>query len=983
MARAQVWQRDSVLSRLCARDIVGDSAGFVWVSTETGVFRYDGHQAVSLNDLLAPGGPRLPTGLTCLARGTDGAIWCGTQEGLFRFVPPTRRLERVALPPLPNGQRSVDELHVHPRTGRLWVICGGALHVVILAGRRAVGPPVFRPPQVFGFDFDAEADGALLFCGRQGVWYIDGSGGLRQRSPTPTLYRWRVPGTGGRWQTDFGALYEEAEPSAGRAERCVARWDTSRFWSYRFQPVAHGNTRYWLSISGQLVALTPQAGGRRPRIELPVAPERLPPGCVVRTSANGVLWASDPVTGTYRFSLRRWPAQALTTRGVPPGKTAALSFRAIRRLPPPDGRLLVAAYAGLLTQAADSPTAPLRPLTLRGAPAGFEAHDILRTRAGQLLVADENGAPVGELDLKNQRYRPYAWGRPSDALGCGSCLLEDHAGQLWAGTTRGLYHIDPARRTLTRYRDADGQFPLHLWLIEQLAEAPAGVLWAATNHGLFRLTVATGELQHYGPDEAESKHRLPSILTLCVRVSHPDSVWVGTRDQGLLLLNPRNGLVRRIGPAEGLPNPAVASILPDAQPGVLWLGTFGGLARYTIRTGQVLRFGAADGLAATDLNRQSAWRDPVSGWLYFGGVGGLTRVAPTGPASLRAPRLLLTSIRQHEAARDTVRTTYLDGAPPATGLRLGADDRFVELTLALTDQTSSEPPQYTYRLTGDADRQFRPVPGGYRLRLDHLPPGDYVVEIKGQTAYGVGARNALRVPLRVAGHWWRHPLAWAGGSMLLAGLAAAAVYVWQRQRTARLLREHALRTRIAADLHDEVGALLTRVNLQAEVLNETGATPHGLGELLEDSRAAVATMRDVVWSIDAHADTVGALLDRMRDHLERSVEPAGWHFDLRVEHLADTETLAPQVRQHLYLIFKEAVTNALRHAHDATTLRIYFGREGRYLILEVDDDGQPHPGPATRSGLGLRSMTQRAAALGGNLEVGPVASGGYRVRCEV
>ncbi len=180
-----------------------------------------------------------------------------------------------------------------------------------------------------------------------------------------------------------------------------------------------------------------------------------------------------------------------------------------------------------------------------------------------------------------------------------------------------------------------------------------------------------------------------------------------------------------------------------------------------------------------------------------------------------------------------------------------------------------------------------------------------------------------------------------------------------------------------------MGALLTRVNLQAEVLHETGATSHQLGELLEDSRAAVATMRDVVWSIDAHSDTVGSLLDRMRDHLDRSVESAGWHFTLQVENLADTDTLPPQVRQHLYLVFKEAVTNALRHARHATTLQIYFGREGRRLVLDVRDDGQPHPGPATRSGLGLRSMTQRVAALGGQLEVGPVAGGGYRVRCKV
>jgi signal transduction histidine kinase len=978
--RAQAWQRDSILSRLGALNIVADSVGFVWVSTETGVFRYDGHQAVPLNDLLVAGSIRLPATNASLLMMPDGALWCGTQTGLFRYVPATRQLHRVPLPPLPSGWSSVDDLNLHPRTGQVWVRYGGVL--VVLDHQRVVRPPVTLPPTSYILDFD-DTDGAYLLSNLSLAWHLDGHGRLLSQEPS-TATRWRVPGSGGRWQVDFGALYDTHFTEPDGTPLRVAQWDTTQFLMQYFRPVAHGGTWYWRSVNGQLVALTPQPHGQPPRIELPAGPDRLPPFAEVRVSANGVLWAGHPLVGTYRFSLRRWAVQALTPGGVKRLNPTDLSFRSIQRLPAPDGRLLVATYRGLLTQAPDSPTAPLRHLPLRGTPPHFEVHDMLRTRAGQLLVANERKAPAGELDVHTWQYRPYHCTNPSKVLpGGGLCLFEDHAGRIWAGSGIGLYTVDVARRTVTRYRDDDARYPLHPWLIEQLAEAPAGVLWAATNHGLFRLTVATGELRHYGPDEADPTRRLPSVLTLCVRARHPDSIWVGTRDQGLLLLNPKRGLVRRLTIADGLPNPAVASILPDAQPGVLWLGTFGGLARYTVRTGQVVRFGAADGLAATDLNRQSAWRDPVSGWVYFGGVGGLTRVAPTGPAPSKAPRLLLTGVCQHLAASDTVVTRYFDGDAPAAGLRMAADDGFLELTLALTDQTTPEPPRYSYRLIGEADRQFRSLAGGYRLRLDHLAPGDYVIEVQGQTAHGDAARNVLRVPLRVAGHWWQHPAAWAAGSMLLAGLAAATVYVWQRQRTSRLLHEQTLRSRIAADLHDEVGALLTRVNLQAEVLHETGATSHQLGELLEDSRAAVATMRDVVWSIDAHADTVGALLDRMRDHLERSVEPAGWHFELRVENLIDTDTLAPQVRQHLYLIFKEAVTNALRHARHATTLRIYCGREDRRLILDVWDDGRLHPSPTTRSGLGLRSMMQRATALGGTLEAGPMATGGYRVRCEV
>ena len=222
---------------------------------------------------------------------------------------------------------------------------------------------------------------------------------------------------------------------------------------------------------------------------------------------------------------------------------------------------------------------------------------------------------------------------------------------------------------------------------------------------------------------------------------------------------------------------------------------------------------------------------------------------------------------------------------------------------------------------------------------------------------------------------------------LLAGaaLALVGVVLWQRARhrlAGRVAAQH-MRTRLAADLHDEVGTLLTRVSMQAELLHELPPETAGpaLDRLLNNSRAAASTMRDVVWSIDAHADTVGALLDRMRDYLDQL--PPHLRAELhRDKQLLDEHPLPPDLRQHLYLVFKEAVTNAVRHASHATTLLVRLERRAGSLCLEVEDDGVARP-PGTaagRSGLGLRSMAQRAAALRGTLATGPLPGRGYRVR---
>ncbi|WP_165903892.1 tetratricopeptide repeat-containing sensor histidine kinase [Hymenobacter gummosus] len=219
--------------------------------------------------------------------------------------------------------------------------------------------------------------------------------------------------------------------------------------------------------------------------------------------------------------------------------------------------------------------------------------------------------------------------------------------------------------------------------------------------------------------------------------------------------------------------------------------------------------------------------------------------------------------------------------------------------------------------------------------------------------------------------------------LLLAGAAVLVTvgvlaYLSQRRRLARLLREQHLRTRIAADLHDEVGTLLARVSMQADLLHQTQPAPNPAFErLLTNARSAAGTMRDIVWGIDAQADNVGALLDRMREHLDQSAAPAGLRTHLDVTGLDNGEgPLASELRQQLYLIFKEAVTNAVRHARGATALWVDLRRQAGRLHLSVRDNGQP---PAT----GPRSMQRRAESLGGTLTAGPGPEGGFAVRLDV
>ena len=227
--------------------------------------------------------------------------------------------------------------------------------------------------------------------------------------------------------------------------------------------------------------------------------------------------------------------------------------------------------------------------------------------------------------------------------------------------------------------------------------------------------------------------------------------------------------------------------------------------------------------------------------------------------------------------------------------------------------------------------------------------------------------------------------AWLAAAGLAAGLLLTLGLGWwaSRQLRRRAQREAQLRTRIAADLHTEVGTLLARVSQQAHLLRQQQPSPD-LDRLLGSSHAAAHTVRDMVWSIDAQADTVGALLDRMREHLAQTATPAGLLTELHADGLHNARRLPPELRQYFYLIFKEAVANVLRHASRPTKVVVTLTHYAvaNVLMLAVEDDGQPGS-TAAHGGTGLRTMQERALALRGRLEVGRQPRGGFRVWLQV
>jgi signal transduction histidine kinase len=220
----------------------------------------------------------------------------------------------------------------------------------------------------------------------------------------------------------------------------------------------------------------------------------------------------------------------------------------------------------------------------------------------------------------------------------------------------------------------------------------------------------------------------------------------------------------------------------------------------------------------------------------------------------------------------------------------------------------------------------------------------------------------LKIPIKVRPiffkTWWFVTLS----VLLIGGL----VYAFVHYRLQRLLEMERMRTRIAGDLHDEVGSMLSGLSMQAEImeLDHEKSNAVRLHRISEISRMTLSKMRDVVWSIDSRRDQVKDLLDRMRENAEEMLTPKDiiFHFELGV--LPLEKKLPVDERQHLFLFYKEAINNIAKHSN-GTSVTIRIGHFADHFELYIHDNGSVSATTSSSSGFGLQNLEMRAKKLGG------------------
>jgi ligand-binding sensor domain-containing protein len=492
----------------------------------------------------------------------------------------------------------------------------------------------------------------------------------------------------------------------------------------------------------------------------------------------------------------------------------------------------------------------------------------------------------------------------------GSALLEDGHGNVWIGASS-----DQGESALIRYRN--GEFRV----MTEAEGAPSG--WI---RDLF----------------LDSRGRL----------------WIASTNSGVWRLdNPNSDKFEfvKYTPANGLSSIPTASVTED-EFGRIYIGSWHGVDRLNPDTGQVENFTIADGLPASFV--ENSYRDRQNN-IWFGTNEGLVCFVPEPERKREQPNVLLTGLRVNGVSQGI----SILGESVIPSLELNSDQKQISVDFLGLGASLGEKMKYEYRLN-NADEWTPTI--DRTVNFANLNAGEYAFEVRTITAdklYSQGATATFRIAAPIYQRWWFIAI------MLV--LAAFAVYLFYKNRLMRLLEMERMRTRIAADLHDDIGANLTRISLLSEVAKQKSANGNDnmLSSIANIARESVASMNDIVWAIGPDHDRMLDLTRRMRQHAEEIFAMRDIELDFNAP-ADDTDLkLSVGVRRDVLLIFKEAVNNAARHS-DCSKVQIDFRCENSILTLKIEDNGNGFDSENFESdGQGLRSMTRRSKSLGGELTI--------------
>jgi signal transduction histidine kinase len=560
-----------------------------------------------------------------------------------------------------------------------------------------------------------------------------------------------------------------------------------------------------------------------------------------------------------------------------------------------------------------------------------------------------------------------------------SLLIPATGDTLWIGTRSGLVAFHDGK---TKHYGSEAG--LKLPDVRSIVADDAGTIWFGMVGGGLA-SIREGVLRQFG-----KKDGLSSVYVQSLLFDENGALWIGTADGGLNRF--KEGRFTVVGAKQGLPGNAIGHIVDDAR-GFLWMSSQQGIFRVAKEdlnrcadgetssvSGQL--FGAGEGLPSLEFTGgQNAGCRTADGRVWFSTDAGVVSIDPAVVTkNAIPPRTLIEEVRIEGQAMTS--SGAITRIPAGTGR---IEVHYTGLSFAAPEKV-----RFRHRLKG-LEENWLEVGTEREITYNYLPPGRYQFEVVSCNNDGVWDSTPAVQELRVLPFFWQ--TWWFRGLGLLALLNGAAFTgraVTRRRmkyRVEKAERQHAVereRSRIARDIHDDLGASLTRIALLSQSARADFDHPEqmagDLAQIYGTAREVTRAMDEIVWAVNPKHDTLDSLATYLGKFAEDFLRSADLRCRLNIAIQLPPWHLTAEVRHNVFLAFKETLHNILKHA-GATEVKIGLTVDVRMktFALIIEDDGrgfdaQDRNAPAATTdrianGHGLANLRTRLEEAGGRYEV--------------
>ena len=1001
--------------------IVRDSRGFLWFCTNEGLSRFDGYSFTNFG--VDQGLPHAIVNDFLETR--SGELWIATNGGLVLFNPkgePSPRVVyandqtqtapafTVVIPEDEDRQARAVNVLYEDRAGTIW--CGTMKHLYRLERRDNLfkllsvdmGTAGEHASDVYVYDLlEDHSSGSLWVAAANGLFQRRPDGRLehytkRDGLPDDVIHDLIEDHQGRLWAaTRLGGFFrffaDGTRGSFSVGEVYSKQNGLPTNWVFQLFETADHN--FWIATNFGLVAFFPEGDehGRRFRVYTKRHGLSFQEVTALNEDSGGNLWLGTNTAGAMKLARDGFVTYdeqdgvdsvgaifadrsgAVCFRGYVLGDKHASIFDGGKVDLLHSGELI---YWQSLGRYDGQRFKWFVPDALKGKNFGWVREGLtLQAHNGEWWVAMHGQLyrfPAADNFTQLIKARPLAvYGKEStDAAPQIFRIFEDSQGRMWissfdSGSNR-LARWEPGNQSLNDLGEAANLPSSKDDIARSFAEDRAGNIWVGFNTGLARYH--DGVFTFF-----TTKDGLPPGSINYIYTDHAGRLWLALS---------RSGLVRVDDPAaarpaftsyttaEGLSSNSVEVITEDLS-GDIYLGTGRGVDRVNPSTGRVRHYTTADGLASGSF--LAALRDR-NGVLWFGTHNGLSRFVP-GPTEPAPPLpILISGLRVAGLPQSLSALGESDVHLPD----LVADQNQMQIDFVGLSFEPGDVLRYQYRFEG-ADAHWSAPNEQRTVNLARLSPGHYRFLVRAVNSDGLVSGQPAVVSFTIL------PPIWQRWWFVLLALAVAvfAIYSLYRYRVRRLLELERVRTRIAADLHDDIGSNLSLIAglsemLNSQVRNTNGQIAERLSVIASVSRRSVDAMSDIVWAVNPKRDNVVDLSHRMRRFASDTLGARNIEFHLDAPNVDRNTRVNAEIRREVFLIFKEGINNIARHSgcgRARSELRIERGT----LVLKLSDDGRGFQTGTGSPGHGLESMKRRAEKLGGELTMS--SSDGHGTKLEL